>query len=77
MYLSLSSEVAPIIREYERFTATAINAYVGPRVTAYLVELNNALKQRGFSNFIGIMKSDGTPIYEIKDMRVGLFTTSN
>lgn len=59
VYVSVSSEVAPIIREYERFIATAINTYVGPRVGAYLAELTDALTARGFSGFTGIMKSDG------------------
>lgn len=65
VHVSLSSEVAPIIREYERFTATAINAYVGPQVGAYLSDLRGALREQGFAGFVGIMKSDGgmcTPV---------------
>jgi N-methylhydantoinase A/oxoprolinase/acetone carboxylase beta subunit len=58
-YLCLSSEVAPIVREYERFTATAINAYVGPRVSTYLGELRSSLVGQGFAGPVGIMKSDG------------------
>ncbi|OWT57463.1 hydantoinase/oxoprolinase family protein [Candidimonas nitroreducens] len=59
LHVSLSSDVAPIIREYERFTATAINAYVGPNVSAYLADLKGFLNDSGFKGFIGIMKSDG------------------
>ncbi|NBS65170.1 MAG: hydantoinase/oxoprolinase family protein [Betaproteobacteria bacterium] len=59
LFVSLSCEVAPIIREYERFVATAINAYVRPKVGVYLKQLTTFLQHRGFSGFVGIMKSDG------------------
>lgn len=35
-YVSTSSEVLPEFREYERFSTTVINAYVGPRMERYL-----------------------------------------
>ena len=40
--LSLSSEVSPEMREWERFSTTAANAYVQPRMSRYLT----ALQQR-------------------------------
>jgi len=58
-YFSVSSEVAPIVREYERFIATVINAYVGPRISSYLRDLSESLIRRGFNGRVGIMKSDG------------------
>ena len=37
--VSLSSEVLPEYREYERFITTALNAYVAPRMRRYLASL--------------------------------------
>jgi N-methylhydantoinase A len=36
LHISLSSEVLPVFREYERSVTTCVNAYVGPLMTAYL-----------------------------------------
>jgi N-methylhydantoinase A len=47
VFVSISSEVAPVIREYERTAATAINCYLGPVVSRYLLELERSLKDRG------------------------------
>jgi N-methylhydantoinase A len=58
-YVTTSSEVAPIIREYERFIAAAINAYVAPQASKYLSSLESELRARRFGGTIGIMKSDG------------------
>ena len=35
-HISLSGEVLPEFREYERFSTTAADAYLGPRLAAYL-----------------------------------------
>jgi N-methylhydantoinase A len=43
LYLSLSSEVLPQIREYERTSTTVINAYVGPVIGGYLADLEARL----------------------------------
>ncbi len=47
--ISLSSEVAPEIREYERQTTTVANAYVRPLMERYLRALETALRGRGFA----------------------------
>jgi N-methylhydantoinase A len=59
LYVTASSEVAPIIREYERFMATVINAYVAPRIAGYIGDMLSALSERGFTGSVSIMKSDG------------------
>lgn len=41
--VSLSSEVLPEFREYERLSATCMNAYLGPLLSQYLFELNRRL----------------------------------
>ena len=46
--LSLSSEVCPEIREYERQSTTCANAYVQPLMARYLTELAARLVARGF-----------------------------
>jgi N-methylhydantoinase A len=56
---SLSSEVMPEIREYERTSATVMNAYVQPITDAYLKNLNDKLKALGFGGIIHIMNSAG------------------
>lgn len=45
--ISTSNEVAPIIREYPRFSTTAIDAYVGPKMQAYFLRLEAGLAERG------------------------------
>ena len=53
--LSVSSEVLPQFREYERSSTTFVNAYVGPLMEAYLSELARA---RAYS--FAIMQSNGS-----------------
>jgi N-methylhydantoinase A len=57
--VSLSSEVSPKFREYERTSTTVANAYVMPRVHAYLGTLVRELQGRGFQHQIYIMQSNG------------------
>lgn len=46
-YVSISSEVLPEFREYERTSTTVLNAYVGPKMRAYTRELRERLKNIG------------------------------
>ena len=43
LYVSLSSEVNPEWREYERTASTVANAYIGPPVSRYLRDARSAL----------------------------------
>lgn len=56
---SLSSDVAGEIREYERTSTTAANAYVQELVERYLRELLDELRQGGFAGELLIMLSNG------------------
>jgi len=56
---SLSAEVAPEIREYERFSTTAANAYVQPIAERYLRDLEGKLKAAGFACPLFLMLSGG------------------
>jgi N-methylhydantoinase A/oxoprolinase/acetone carboxylase beta subunit len=57
--LSLSSEVAPEIREYERTSTTVANAYVQPRSQRYLSELDARLRETGYRGRLFLMLSSG------------------
>lgn len=57
--VSLSSEVAEIIREYERTSTTVINAYAVPVVKEYLDFLEDELRSDGFSGELYMMASNG------------------
>ena len=59
MHLSLSSEVLPVFREYERTITTVLNAYVMPRVSYYIENLDRELRRLGVEAPLLIMKSNG------------------
>ena len=59
VYVTCSSDILPEIREYERTSTTAINAYLGPLLKAYFNSLEVHLKKIGISAPLQIMKSDG------------------
>ena len=58
--VSISSEVCPEIREYERFTTTVINAYIKPLMSNYLKKLEYELDEKGFNCPLLLMTSGGT-----------------
>ena len=58
-YLSVSSEVLPTIRFYDRISTTALNAYVGPVLRDYLQSLTGRLGAAGFEGVLLIMQSGG------------------
>ena len=57
--VSLSSEVSPEMREYERFSTTCANAYVQPVVAGYLARLQADLLQAGLHCPVYLMISSG------------------
>src|SRR5688500_14650311 len=59
LFVSLSSDVLPEIREYERTVATALNAYVQPYIGRYLEELEHGLAGIGVNAVLHIMQSNG------------------
>ena len=59
MLVSLSSEVNPQIREYERTSTTAIDASVKPLADQYFTRLAKVLAKAGFMSTLLIMKSSG------------------
>ena len=57
--ISLSHEVAPEIREYERMSTTVCNAYVQPLAETYLRQLKVRLQEVGFGRELFLMLSSG------------------
>ena len=45
VYMSTSCEVVDVIREYERFSTTAMNGYVGPKTAHYIRNLADKLRE--------------------------------
>lgn len=58
-YISASHEVLPRSPEYDRTSTTVVNAYVGPRVTAYLERLVSRLAEGGYGNQLMVMQASG------------------
>ena len=72
-YISLSSEVLPQIKEYERVCTTVVNAYVGPALSRYLKRLAERLRAGGYRGDVLIMQSHGgvAPIVDSVRLAVG------
>lgn len=62
MYVSLSSEVSPRIREFARTSTTIMNAQIGPRLRQYLNPLQQHLTAGGLEGPLLVMQSEGGTI---------------
>ena len=58
-FVTTSSAVSPQFREFERFTTTALAAFIGPRVRSYIDRLASALTTKGVTGDLRIMTSNG------------------
>jgi N-methylhydantoinase A len=59
LYFTLSSEISPIVGEYERTSTVALNVSLGPFVSRYLTDLRAALETTGFHGALLIMQAYG------------------
>ena len=59
IYVTISSELVPIVNEYERTSEAVVNAYVMVVVTEYLGKLNQALQDSGVKAPLLVMTSSG------------------
>jgi 5-oxoprolinase (ATP-hydrolysing) len=57
--VSLSAEVVPELREYERATTTLANAFVQPLIDRYIARIEDELRRRGFAGRFYLMQSAG------------------
>jgi len=58
-YVCLSSKVLPQIKEFERFSTTVVNAFVGPILSNYMNRLRGRLQDSGYDRDVLIMHSHG------------------
>ncbi len=74
VHVAISSEVAPVPGEYERTSATVIDAYVGRVTQAYLAELTQLLGDSGYGGPVLVMQGYGglVPIAEAAARPVGM-----
>lgn len=59
VYVSLSCDVLPEFREYERLSTVVTNSYVGPIVASYLARLRGVLADRGLTVVPHVTQSNG------------------
>lgn len=59
VYISLSSEVNPVLGEYERTATTVFNSYLGPIVERYLERLERKLREAGLPGRFSVLNSIG------------------
>jgi N-methylhydantoinase A len=59
VYLSLSIDVLPQMREYERTSTTVVNSYVGPPVASYIQAMIDELAKAGIGGRLMVMQSSG------------------
>jgi N-methylhydantoinase A len=57
--LSISSEVSPVLGEYERTASTLVNAYLTKKVDGYIGALADRLRKAGFQHQLQVMLSNG------------------
>jgi N-methylhydantoinase A len=58
-HVTVSAEVLPEFREYERTSTVCINAYVMPKVNDYVADLERQMKDMGIASDLYIMQSNG------------------
>jgi N-methylhydantoinase A len=59
VHVTLSSEVAPYVGEFERTATTVFNAYIAPKISGYLANLERLLKEKGLQREALIMQAYG------------------
>jgi N-methylhydantoinase A len=59
IFVTCSVDIAPKWGEYERVTATALNAYLGPVMTGYLGRINDSVKKLGYRHGLQITQCGG------------------
>ena len=59
VFVTTSAALSPQFREFERFTTTAINAFIGPKVHGYVSRLEARLRDAGLRAELRIIRSNG------------------
>ena len=74
LFVTCSADLVPKWGEYERTTATAINAYIGPLTSGYLAKLDTQLQGLGYKQPLQITQCGGGTISVEKAMEAPLLT---
>jgi N-methylhydantoinase A len=75
--VTLSSDVLPEFREYERTLTACMNSYVRPRVGTYVTHLQQSLAELGLAGDVNILRSDAgimTPREAVRNPVYGVFS---
>jgi N-methylhydantoinase A len=59
LYVALSSNISPRIREFARSATTIVNTQIAPRLRNYLAPLEQELRKRGFDGALLVMQGSG------------------
>lgn len=59
LYVSLSHQVVPEYKEFERFSTAVTNSYLGPKIREYVAALEDRLKDVGYRGSLFVMASNG------------------
>src|SRR3984893_17227160 len=74
LFVTCSADLVPQWGEYDRTTATAINAYIGPLTSGYLIELDRRVTALGYRQPLQITQCGGGTISVDKAMEAPLLT---
>jgi N-methylhydantoinase A len=76
-FVTVSSSLVPLIREYERTATTVMNAYLTPAVSRYLGRMQERLVEGGLNGAVAVMMSSGglTSIEEASRRGAGLLVS--
>ena len=77
VFVSCSTDIAPKWGEYERVTATALNAYIGPVMANYLANLDKRLRASGYVQPLQITQCGGGSISVDNAMESPLLTLNS
>ena len=58
-HLSVSHEIVPLHREYERFSTACLNAYIGPKTSRYLENMRSGMRAEAPDTDFNLMASNG------------------
>ena len=76
-FVTASSDISPVIREYERTSTTVLNAYLSPAVRGYLDRMRELLREAGHHGAVSVMHSAGgvSSIEEARERGVTLLSS--
>lgn len=72
IFVSISSELIPVLRDYERMATTAMNAYLSPITSRYLAALHQKLQAKGLERSLLVMQNIGGMVDIAEAGKVGV-----